>query len=157
MSWVRYGTWLYRFLIFAFFFLNQLKQNSMLFNGLSCKPNIYVSWSTSELRVRLVPWNRFKPSSKIFYWQFQGGTSFVDHLWYFCLVFVMPLCASVFCAFWSPAWKGLTYWLSVVVSSCEFVTFPLVSAVRCGTWLYRFLVFAFLPNILTLCYFHGKA
>ena len=31
--------------------------------GLSCKPNIYVSWSTSELRVRLAPWNRFKPSS----------------------------------------------------------------------------------------------
>ena len=34
--------------------------------GLSCKPNIYVSWSTSELRVRLAPLNRFKPSSKIF-------------------------------------------------------------------------------------------
>ena len=25
---------------------------------------------------------------------------------------------------------------------CEFVTFPLVSWVRCGTWLYRFLVFS---------------
>ena len=25
---------------------------------------------------------------------------------------------------------------------CEFVTFPLVSWVRCGTWLYRFLIFA---------------
>ena len=33
--------------------------------GLSCKPNIYVSWSTSELRVRLAPWNRFKHFSKI--------------------------------------------------------------------------------------------
>ena len=32
----------------------------------TCKPNIYVSWSTSELSVRLAPWNRFKPSSKIF-------------------------------------------------------------------------------------------
>ena len=32
--------------------------------GLSCKPNIYVSLSTSELRVRLAPLNRFKPSSK---------------------------------------------------------------------------------------------
>ena len=28
---------------------------------------IYVSWSTSELRVRLAPLNWFKPSSKIFY------------------------------------------------------------------------------------------
>ena len=25
---------------------------------------------------------------------------------------------------------------------CEFVTFPLVSWIRCGTWLYRFLIFA---------------
>ena len=28
------------------------------------------------------------------------------------------------------------------MSNCEFVTFPLVSWVRCGTWLYRFLIFA---------------
>ena len=44
-----------------------------------------MSWSTSELRVRLAPLNRFKPSSKIFYWPFQGGTSFVDPLC-FCSV-----------------------------------------------------------------------
>ena len=37
------------------------------------------------------------------------------------------------CALWSPAGKGLTFWLSFVVSNCEFVTFPLVSWVRCGT------------------------
>ena len=54
-------------------------------------------------------------------------------LCFFCLVFVMPLCASVFCALWSPAWKGLTSWLSFVVSNCEFVTFPLVSWVRYDT------------------------
>ena len=29
-----------------------------------------------------------------------------------------------------------------MVSNCEFVTFPLVSWVRCGTLLYRFLIFA---------------
>ena len=45
-------------------------------------------------------------------------------------------------ALWSPAGKGLTSWLSFVVFNCEFVTFPLVSCVRCGTWLYRFLIFA---------------
>ena len=33
----------------------------------------------------------------------------------------------------SPAWKGLTSWLSFVMSNCEFVTFLLVSWVRCGT------------------------
>ena len=31
---------------------------------------------------------------------------------------------------------------------CEFVTFPLVSWVRCGTWLYRFLIFATLLTLL---------
>ena len=57
----------------------------------------------------------------------------MDHLCFFCLVFVMPLCASVFCALWSPAGKGLTSWLSFAVSSREFVTFQLVIWVRCGT------------------------
>ena len=39
----------------------------------------------------------------------------------FCLVFAMSLCASVYV--WSPAGKGLTSWLSFVVSNCEFVAF----------------------------------
>ena len=52
---------------------------------------------------------------------------------FFCLVFAMPLCASVYCALRSPAGKGLTSWLSFVVSNCEFVTFLLVSWVRRGT------------------------
>ena len=47
--------------------------------GHSCKPNIYVYWSTSEIRVGLALWNRFKPPSKSnFYWPFQGCASFVD-------------------------------------------------------------------------------
>ena len=51
----------------------------------------------------------------------------------FCPVFAMSLCASVYWALWSPGGKRLTSLLSFVVSSCEFVTFPLVSWVRCGT------------------------
>ena len=39
----------------------------------------------------------------------------------------------LFCALWSPAGEGLISWLLFVVSNCEFVTFPLVSWVRCGT------------------------
>ena len=45
------------------------------------------------------------------------------------------LCFSVrlfICALWSPAGKGLTSWLSFVVFNCDFVSFPLVSWVRCG-------------------------
>ena len=45
-------------------------------------------------------------------------------------------------ALWSLAGKGLTSWLSFVMSNCEVVTFPLVSWVRCGAWLYWFLIFA---------------
>ena len=44
--------------------------------------------------------NRFKPSSKIFYWPFHGGTSFVDLLFFFlacvCYVFVR-VCLFVLC------------------------------------------------------------
>ena len=47
---------------------------------------------------------------------------------------LLCLCARLFiCALWSPAGKGLTSWLSFVVYNCEFVTFPLISLVRCGT------------------------
>ena len=69
-----------------------------LVRGLSCKPNIYVSWSTSEWRVRLAPLNRFKPSSKIFNWPFQGGTSFVDLLCFcsvLCLLCFVRVCLYV--------------------------------------------------------------
>ena len=56
---------------------------------------------------------------------------------------LLSLCARLFiCALWSPAGKGLTSWLSFVVSNCGFVTFPSVSWVRCGTWLYLLLIFA---------------
>ena len=71
-----------------------------------------------------------------------GGTSFVDLLCFFFLC-LLCLCTCLFmCALWSPAGNGLTSWLSFVVSNCEFVSFPLVSWVRCGTSLYRFLMFA---------------
>ena len=53
-----------------------------------------VSWSTLELRAWLAPWNWFKPFSKIFYWPFQGGTSFVDHLC-FSVLCLLCLCVRV--------------------------------------------------------------
>ena len=53
------------------------------------------------------------PCSKIF--TVQGGTSFVDLIYFLCLVFARPLCASVYMCFWSLVVKGLTSWLSFVV------------------------------------------
>ena len=102
-----------------------------------------MSSSTSELRVRLAPLNRFKPSSQIFYWPSQDGTSFVDLLCFFCLVFAMPLWASVYLCLVVTCWERADILALVCgVQLWDFITFPLVSWVRCGTWLYRFLIFA---------------
>ena len=57
----------------------------------------------------------------------------MDRLCFCSVLCLLCLCARLFiCALWSSAGKGLTSWLSFVVSNCEFVTFPLVSWVRCG-------------------------
>ena len=45
-------------------------------------------------------------------------------------------------ALWSPNGKGLTSWLSFVMSNCDGATFPFVSWVRGCAWLYLFLIFA---------------
>ena len=115
--------------------------------GLSCKPNIYVSWSTSEFRVRLAPLNRFKPSSKIFYWPFQGGTSFVDLLCFCSVLCLLCLCARLFmCALWSPAGKG----------------WPLGSRLWCLLWVCHFPIgilgqvwylIVLIPDLCTHTYF----
>ena len=51
-----------------------------------------MSWAESELRARLAPLNWFKPSCKIFYWPFQGGTSLCGSFMFFlscvCYFFV---------------------------------------------------------------------
>ena len=61
-----------------------------------------------------------------------GGASFVV-VYAISVLFLLSFCACLFInALWSPAGKGLTSWLSFVMSNCEFVTFPLVSWVRCG-------------------------
>ena len=47
----------------------------------------------------------------------------MNHLCYFCLVFVMLSRLSI-AGLWSPTGKELTYWLLFVMSYCDFVTFP---------------------------------
>ena len=47
----------------------------------------------------------------------------MDQLCYLCIVFVMLLRLFI-SVLRSPAGKGLTFWLSFVVSNCVFVTFP---------------------------------
>ena len=50
----------------------------------------------------------------------------------FCLVLLCFHACLFVDALWSPAGKGLTPWLSFVMSNCDIVTFPLVSWVQCG-------------------------
>ena len=75
-------------------------------------------------------------------------------LWIF-YVFVLScvcyvLCASVYMCFVVTCWERADLLALVCGVFCEFVTFPLVSWVRCGTWLYRFLIFATLLTLVFL-------
>ena len=75
----------------------------------------------------------------------------MDLLCFFCLVFAMLCTRRLFiCASWTPAGKGLTSWLSFVVSYCEFFYFPfgILGQVWC------FIVS--IPDLCTLNYFYGK-
>ena len=56
----------------------------------------------------------------------------MDHLCYFCLVLLCFHARMFVETLWSPDGKGLTSWLSFVMSNCDVVTFQLVSWVRCG-------------------------
>ena len=63
-----------------------------------------------------------EPSSK----KFLGVASFVDHSFCFWLVILCFHARLFIDALWSPAGKGLTSWLSFVMSNCEFVLFDLI-------------------------------
>ena len=67
-----------------------------------------------------------------------------------CVCYV--LCASVYMCFVVTCWERADLLALVCDVFCEFVTFPLVSWVRCGTWLYRFLIFAPLLTFLSITY-----
>ena len=65
----------------------------------------------------------------------------MDHLFYLCLVFVM-LSRLFIAALRSPTVKGLTSLLLLVMFIVFLLLFNEVSRVRCGTLLYRFVIFA---------------
>ena len=79
----------------------------------TCKIN---SWYVQQFRSRYIyknaffglwHWQRFRsPPVKYFYWSFQGGTSFLDHLCYSCLVFLMHSCTSVYWCHVVACWES---------------------------------------------------
>ena len=91
-----------------------------------------------------------------------GNLNLTIQRWYFfCGSFVCFLCLVLgvlsrlfLAALWSPAGRGLTSWLLIVM--IMFLSLShVVSWVRCGTWLYSFLIFVtFLTlifSVLWLC------
>ena len=110
-------------------------------------------WTKGEVGA---PLNRFKPSSKIFLLTIPRQCFFCEYFMLILSCFVILSCTSVclclvVCLYvlcghlLGKGWPlGSRLWFY-----CEFVTFPLVSWVRCGTWLYRFLIFAPLLTLET--------
>ena len=72
-----------------------------------------------------------------------------------CVCYV--LCASVYMCFVVTCWERADLLALVCGVFCEFVTFPLVSWVRCGTWLYRFLIFATLLTFIHWLYWNSRS
>ena len=70
----------------------------------------------------------------------------MDHLCYLCLVFAM-LSLLFIAALWSPAGKGLTFWLLLVMFNCVFVTFP------CGILGQVWCLIVSIPDLCRLSYF----
>ena len=71
----------------------------------------------------------------------------MDHLCYFCIVFVMLL-RLLIAALWLPARKGLTSWLSFLVLNCVVVTFPFGILGQVS-----YLIVS-IPDLCPLSYFH---
>ena len=91
--------------------------------GLSCKPNIYVSWSTSELKVRLAYRETgLSPPVKYFYWpQYFFCGSFVLFMSCVCHAFMSVHCCLV------VTWREMADLLALVCDVyCDFVTSPIL-------------------------------
>ena len=101
----------------------------------------YLSWSTFELRVRLVSLNIFLLTDV---------TSFVDPFCYLCFTFVFIILSCLFLvALWSPAGKELPCWHSCVWCFLVFLSLSHMGRrFGYGIWLYIFLIFAFFSTFV---------
>ena len=71
----------------------------------------------------------------------------MDHLYYLSIVCVM-LSHLFIATFWSPAGKRLTSWLLFVMLNRVLSLSHVLYWVRCGTWLYRLLIFVAFLTLL---------
>ena len=120
------------YVIIQFFQIKCFQVQMTIYLNLTCICGVSMLLYYSRVKVK-----------EILDWLFQGGDSFADPFCYLCSMSVMLSCLFI-AAFWSCAGKGLTSWLSCMWCFLVFLSLShVVSWVRCGTWLYRFLIFAF--------------
>ena len=115
VSWVGLQ-WLWYFLIIftCFFQLSIMKSFlSLIKFGMVVLLQILV-WIDVGVCYEYVGKENWRKSKSIIYWSFHGGASFADLFCYLCFVFVMLSCRLFIADMWSPAWKGLTFWLSCI-------------------------------------------
>ena len=71
-----------------------------------------------------MPRNRLKPSSKICFTDCSKAVLLLWIIYVISVLYLLCFCARLSIdALCSPAGKGLTSWLSFVMSNCEVVTF----------------------------------
>ena len=107
----------------------------------SCKLNIYVSWSTSEWGVRLAPWNWLESSTEIFLLTVPGRASFVDGLFVSCVC-----CAFAHCCLVIVCWERADL-LALVCGVKQLVV--VLSLFRVVSWILIVLI----PDLRHLSYF----
>ena len=111
------------------------------------KPNIYVSWSTSELRVRLAPWNQFKHSCKKVFLTAPRRYFFCGSFVFFCFLCFscFRVCSLLPCGHLLE--KGWPLSSFLVMFIIFFVTFPF--GILGQVW---YLMVSF-PDLCRLSYF----
>ena len=132
-------------------------QTTLVLHETTC--NVLTFWAEHyDLQGQRFFWNQSSQSQLRLHFLSPPVKYFTDRskavllLWIF-YVFVLScvcyvLCASVYMCFLVTCWERADLLALVCGVFCEFVTFPLVSWVRCGTWLYRFLIFAPLLTLI---------
>ena len=97
----------------------------------------------------LVPLNMFKPSST-----FTDRSNALLLLWiyfcYLCFYFVFVMMSNFVITCWERGWPlGSFVFCVFICFSVSHMVYP----IKCGTWLYRFLIFAFLFTFSQMSYY----
>ena len=122
-TWVNYTIlWMKMCNLVIMFLRNAFISVTSMIIGWNAKTPSYWIGQVLFAKICLMRQKSYKPSNKIFYWPFQGGTSYVDLLCFFlscvCYVFVR-VCLYVLCGhLLGKCWPlGSRFWCLTVILS----------------------------------------